>query len=162
MRPHKPRIYLDTSVISYHAARLHRDPVVRKRQLATQKWWEIFRGKSDFYVSTYVLEEIADGDPHAARKRLELVSGFAGVVSNLKSERFGERLFRELNIPLRSKTDAWHLSIAALTRLDYIVSWNFKHMANNAIRAAYENCCQSVGLPAPVIKTPEQMLKGEF
>jgi predicted nucleic acid-binding protein len=160
MKNNRLRIYLDTSVISYYTARLHRDPVIRSRQVITREWWEAFREKADFFVSTYVLEEIADGDPSAARKRLEVVKNFAGLVSNFQSEEFGRQLFHHLNIPVRSRVDAWHLAVAAVNGQNYIVSWNFKHMANARIQKAYEEACGRAGLFAPEIVSPDFMLGG--
>lgn len=162
MKHPRPRIYLDTSVISYHTARLHRDPAVRSRQLTTKRWWGKFHDFSDFYISAYVEEEISRGDEEAAASRIHLVSGMKTFQPTTETKRLAQHLLRKLRIPQRSESDAYHLAIAALNRIDYIVSWNFKHMANDEIRKAYAATCESVGLTAPEIITPEAMLnRGE-
>jgi hypothetical protein len=159
MKKPRLRIYLDTSVISYHTARLRRDPVIRRRQLTTRKWWDSFRERADFCISTYVLEEISDGDPEAANSRMAFVEGLSMIVSDPHSEELGQRMFRNLKLPHRSRMDGFHLAVAALNRLDYIVSWNFKHMANAGVQAAYEQECTGLGLWTPIIVTPDYLLE---
>ncbi len=154
----KPRIYLDTSVISYHSARLNRNPVVRSRQLTTKRWWETFHGAAQFCVSTYVLEEIAKGDQQAASLRWNLAQEALTLDPIPDTQQLARRLYEELGIPQRSEVDAYHLATAAMNRIDYIVSWNFKHMANNGVIEAYAAACQSAGLVPPRIMTPEAML----
>jgi predicted nucleic acid-binding protein len=155
----KPRIYLDTTMISYCAARLHRDPVVRSRQLATRKWWQEYREHSEFCISSYVTEEIEKGDSTAATKRMECVLGVRVIAPELATQALAQKLLKELRIPHRSRMDALHLAIAAANGLDYIVSWNFKHMANAGIRAVYRDVCLDRGLEPPEITTPEEMLE---
>jgi hypothetical protein len=158
MKKPKPRIYLDTSVISYHTARLHRDPIIRSRQLTTRRWWETFHNLTQFCVSTYVLEEIAKGDQQAASLRKSLIHGAKTLDPTPDTEKLARRPLRELGIPQRSEVDACHLAVAAMNRIDYIVSWNFKHMANDGVREAYDAACKSAGLAPPEIMTPQTML----
>jgi predicted nucleic acid-binding protein len=142
MRKHKPRVYLDTSVISYYTARLHPDPIIRARQLATRRWWETNRGLYDIHISTYVIGEIERGDPDAASKRIAAVEGFYKLHPTPDVERLARLLEDRLRFPSRSRMDANHLAIAAINSQDYIVSWNFKHMANAGVREAYRSICR--------------------
>src|SRR5437764_4328124 len=68
-----PKAYLESSVISYLAARESRDPIVAAHQQLTRDWWDRRRREFDLYVSVEVLNEIRRGDPEAARVRLSQV-----------------------------------------------------------------------------------------
>ena len=61
----KPRIYIETSVISYLTARPNRDLIVAAHQQITVELWER-RADFEFYASELVVAEASRGDPHAA------------------------------------------------------------------------------------------------
>ena len=67
-------MYLETSIISYLAARPSRDVIVAARQQLTHIWWRDRRPRFDLYVSQVVLDEILAGDRDAADRRAALVA----------------------------------------------------------------------------------------
>lgn len=67
----KPKIYIETSVVSYYASRPSRDIVTVARQQITREWWEESRQQFDTYISALVLEEAKGGDPIAAESHSE-------------------------------------------------------------------------------------------
>ena len=71
----KPKVYIETSVISYLTARASRDVVVAGRQAITQDWWEERRERFDVFISELVEEEMAQGDPVAVALRAEKAEG---------------------------------------------------------------------------------------
>jgi hypothetical protein len=73
------RVYVETSVFSYLAARPSRDLLVAGHQQVTRDWWEP-RHRFELFVSDAVLEEAARGDASVARERLALVEN-AGVIA---------------------------------------------------------------------------------
>ena len=153
----KLKIYIDTSVISYFTANQSADVIQRAHQEITKLWWKNF-DQNEFYISTYVIEEIEKGYKEAAEKRLKAVERCQILDPSQVVERFAVLLLRELGIPDRSRLDAFHLAVAALNNQDYIVSWNFKHMANARVRRINKTICLSEGLVCPDISTPEEML----
>jgi hypothetical protein len=66
---------VETSIISYLAARPSRDLIVAARQQVTHAWWRERRPLFELYVSQVVLDEILAGDPDAAKRRAALASG---------------------------------------------------------------------------------------
>ena len=102
----KPRVYVETTVISYLTARPARDVVVAGHQQSTRDWWEI------------------------ASDRFEL------VVSDLV-----------------------HVAIAAANGVEYLVTWNFRHIANAVARPLIESCCRQAGFAPPTICTPEELME---
>ena len=65
----KPKVYVETSVLSYLAARPSQDPVTAGRQVGTGRWWETERGKYSLIVSEAVEAECQRGDREAVRRR---------------------------------------------------------------------------------------------
>ena len=70
-----PTVYVETSIISYLAARPSRDLIVAARQQLTHTWWRERRPAFDLCVSQIVLDEILAGDPEAAGRRVALAAG---------------------------------------------------------------------------------------
>ncbi len=66
----KPKVYIETSVISYLTARPSRDLVIAGRQEITREWWENRRPDFSLYISPFVIQEASAGDERAAKKRL--------------------------------------------------------------------------------------------
>jgi hypothetical protein len=70
----KPILYIETTIISYLAARTSRNPIVAGRQALTREWWENRRMAFDLVVSELVFNECAAGDQEAAKRRLDYIA----------------------------------------------------------------------------------------
>lgn len=154
----KERIYIETSVISVYTARLSNDLIKAARQKITQEWWEQIVPKYECVISPYVLQEIRSGDQGAASKRIEASNTFGLLSTNAFTEELAQEYFRKSGIPKKSLLDCFHLAIAATSGVDFIVSWNFKHIANPTIRKIFRNINDDHNLVSPEISTPEEML----
>jgi len=60
--------------------------------------------------------------------------------------------------PDNAQVDALHIAVAADQRMDYILTWNFKHIANASIRSKLEVLAQSRNIELPIICTPEELV----
>ncbi len=69
------------------------------------------------------------------------------------------QLLRARAVPAKARIDAIHIALAAINRMEYLVTWNLTHIANAAIRGKIEQTCRGAGLQAPVICTPEELLE---
>jgi len=107
-----PNVYVESSVISYHTARLNRDILILARQQITEQWWTHALKTYTLYVSGVVLEEISAGDPVASKKRTELVSGLKILNASPKTEKLSEFYLKYLGLPMKAIRDAAHLAIA--------------------------------------------------
>ena len=58
----KPSVYIETTIISYLAAKKSRDIIVRAHQKITKDWWEKQRDSFNLFISEVVLQEILQGD----------------------------------------------------------------------------------------------------
>jgi predicted nucleic acid-binding protein len=151
---------LETTVISYLAARPSRDVIVLAHQEITRQWWGT-RQRFDLYVSTVVLEEAALGDPEVARERLRYVEALPVLAASERIEQVAAAYFRELRFPDKAIRDAAHLAFACANSVDYLLTWNCAHIANAALRRQLTRLNERLGLPTPTICTPEELLVEE-
>lgn len=153
----QPTVYLETSVISYLAARPSRDLIVAANQIATNRWWETERSKFDLFISQAVLDEVQEGDPEAARRRLRLVEGIPLLDLNDEVVRIAELLALRAAIPRHAIADALHVATAAVHNVRYLLTWNCKHIAHAHARTLLESGCREAGLVPPAIATPLEL-----
>ncbi len=69
------------------------------------------------------------------------------------------RLLEAGAIPRTAAEDAFHVAVATVNGIDYLVTWNCKHIANATMRTRIEAVCAGAGYDAPVICTPEELLE---
>ena len=153
----KPALYVETSVVHYLTARPSRDIVTAARQQLTQKWWRT-RERYKLFASQFVLEEAQGGQKQAARQRLKALQGVPLLPSSAEADALAKSLRQGVPLPERAAVDALHLAVAVMGGMDYLLTWNFKHLANAALRNKIEDVCRSGGYEPPVICTPEELL----
>jgi predicted nucleic acid-binding protein len=155
----KPRVYLETSVISYLAARPSRDLIIAANQQITQEWWQVRRAKFELYISQLVIQEAGAGDETAARERLQVLESMPLLELNEEAVTLAEHLVNDGPLPNNAVGDALHIALATLNGMDYLLTWNFKHLAHAAIRYQIEQACRRMGYQPPVICTPQELLE---
>ena len=151
-------IYIETTIISYLVARQSRDLIVAAHQQITQEWWEARRDFFNLYISELVIREAGSGDKAAAQRRLATVSEIPLLELNEEILALASSLVAEKAIPENAKEDALHIALATVHGMDYILTWNCRHIANAELRAAVSNVCASHGYQSPIICTPEELM----
>ncbi len=154
----KPRVYLESTVISYLAARPSRDLLVRAHQDVTREWWEKRRGDFDLHISQVVAREISAGDPEAAAERRTVVKGVPELLVSAEVIRLAELLVAEGPLPEKASDDAYHIALAAVHGMRYLVTWNCRHLANAEIIGPINELLKRNGYEPPVICTPEGLM----
>ena len=157
----RPRVYVETSVVSYLTARPTRDIVVAARQHSTREWWAGANAWFELMISELVREEAAEGDRDAAQPRLAAIEPLSVLGATLEVARLAQALVDARAVPERAAQDAVHIAIAAVHRLPFLVTWNFRHIANAAARPRIEAVCRDVGIEPPLLCTPEQLFVAE-
>ena len=155
----KPRVYLETSVVSYLVGRLSRDVIVLGNQELTREWWSTRRHEYEVFISEIVIGEATIGDPDLAQQRLEVAAELSLLGVTEEAERLAPLLLRAAGLASNAATDALHMAIAAVNGMDYLLSWNCRHIANATIRRAIERQCRSIGYEPPVICTPQELME---
>ena len=106
-----------------------------------------------------MVEEAARGDAAVAARRTVLLTGIPVLELGPEVYEFADRLLRVRAVPAKAIIDAVHIAVAAVNRVDYLLTWNYAHLANAAIRGKIDEACRSAGLHAPVICTPEELME---
>lgn len=154
-----PSVYLETSVISYLTARQSREIVIAAHQQLTRRWWRR-RSSYRLFVSQVVRDEAAVGDQSARLRRLRALRGIPTLAITGEATQLAGELVRRGALPRKATVDAFHIGIAAAHQIEYLLTWNCKHIANATMRGTIEAICRSAGLTPPVICTPEELPPG--
>jgi predicted nucleic acid-binding protein len=152
-----PSVYVETTVVGHIVARQQPDIIVAARQLSSRRWWEN-RERYRVVVSQVVIDECASGDPVAAKERLQLIDGVQVLAVSEDARNLAAQLMARHGIPETEPRDALHISVAAANGIQYLVTWNFRHIANAETRATIEQICRDCGYTPPSICTPDELL----
>jgi hypothetical protein len=152
-------VYIESSIISYYTARPSRDLIVAAHQQITAEWWEIVRPNVECFISPFVIQEISCGDKEAAQKRLDAISDFPILKLNFDIQKLALKYFSALKIPDKAKLDASHLAVAVWHEMDYILSWNCKHIVSGRIKKVVEEINKNLNIKTPVFCTPEELME---
>jgi len=158
----KESVYIETTIISYLTAWLSRDLIRAAHQQITQEWWHNRCSDFEIYVSEFVIVEASAGDSDAAGERLEALEGIPLLDVNSNVENLAKKLIEEKALPAKAVTDALHIAVAAVHGVNYLLSWNCKHIANAEMQSAIEEVCAENGFRCPKICTPEELLGGKY
>ena len=156
----KPSVYIETSIVSYYTSRPSRDLITAARQQITHDWWEDSRQKFETYISLLVLQEAAEGDSLAAEKRLNALAGIPVLELNEEAEMLAETLVRNGSIPEKYAEDALHIALATVNGIDFLLTWNLRHINNAQIKSQVIRIIERNGYECPGICSPDE-LSGE-
>jgi predicted nucleic acid-binding protein len=153
------RIYAETSVMSYLAARPSRDPVQTARQFQSRALWEA-SDRFALFVSPVVVDEASRGNSASASRRLEYVNQLQVLELLPEADYLAQLLIERKALPPKALSDAAHIALATIHRVDAIASYNFRHIAGAFARRSIEVTLRQLGYESPVIATPEELLGG--
>src|SRR5664279_3408243 len=140
-----PKVYIETSVVSYLTSLPSRNVVVAAHQEVTQVWWAN-RERYELYVSEAVLAEAGGGDPTAAERRLSALADVAVLAITADVGNLAGHFLDAVALPRKAFLDALHVAAAAIHGMDFLLTWNCAHIANVRTRASLESLCRCHGL----------------
>lgn len=153
----KKSVYIETSIPSYLTARPSRDVKAAAWQQITAQWWDEARDQYELFASALVIAEASDGHPEAAARRLEALQGIAELVIDEEIQAFSEKLIAEGGIPEVAKADALDVAVAAVHGMDYLLTWNCRHIDNATRKPIIRAICAASGYSYPEICTPMEL-----
>lgn len=154
----KPRLYLETTIPSYLVARRSRDLRISAHQEITEEWWTDHRHEYDLYISDFVAEEAAEGDTAYADARLKTLDGIPRLEITEAVDSLAASLLDGGLIPAKATQDAFHIAVAAVHGMDFLLTWNCKHINNVNILRRIEHLVAAAGHTCPVICSPDEIL----
>jgi hypothetical protein len=155
-------VYIETSIISYLTAQPSRDLRAAAWQQITAQWWQQERTKYDLYTSALVMREASRGDSDAARKRLQVLADLSDVAVDDEAQQLADKLMEGGGVPVGAEGDALHIAVAAVHEMDYLLTWNCRHIDNAVTKPIIRSICALAGYPYPEICTPVELLSEEL
>jgi len=152
------KVYVETTIVSYLTARPSRDLILAAHQQITIEWWENRRADFDLYTSQFVIQESSAGEATMAQKRLDALDGIDLLAVSQEALDLARSLVEKGQIPEKAKVDALHIAVAASNGMDFLLTWNCKHIANAEMQNGIGKFCRAAGFEPPVICTPEELL----
>lgn len=153
----KPKVYIESSVVSYLVARPSNDLIKAARQAITEAWWADSLHHYSIYVSELVEQEIAQGHPGAAEKRLAITENIPNLSVSQEAQSIAQQLLSMKAIPPNSEEDALHIGIAAANGIEFLLTWNFKHINNASTKTVIRNVIEELGYQCPELCSPEEL-----
>jgi hypothetical protein len=151
-------VYIETSVVSYLVAQPSRNPITTLRQQLRKEWWTNQREKFVRVISQEVIAEALEGDSSAAQKRMAALQGLPLISGGLRARTLVAQLLQHDLFPPNAEADAVHLAHATCMPVDYLLTWNYRHLANAVVLNRLEKFLKAHGLRLPRVCTPEELM----
>jgi predicted nucleic acid-binding protein len=154
----KKKVYIETSIVSYLTARPSSDLLAAAWQKVTVDWWDTQRHRFDLFVSEIVIEEAGKGGSEAASRRLEALSGIRLLAITEEVVSFSEMLIQKGAVPRKAIGDSLHIAVAAVHGVDYLLTWNYRHIDNAEAKPIIRRICLESKYGYPEICTPQELM----
>ena len=155
------RVYIASTIPSYVVARPARDLLQAARQQITRDWWETERRRFELFTFQIVLDEIGRGEPAMAQQRLALLAEVELLEPTPESESLTDTILRAKVLPSGAGPDAAHIALATTHRIDILLTWNLRHIANVFIETRLRSMARSMDIEFPILSRPEELLEIE-
>jgi hypothetical protein len=152
------KIYIETSIVSYLTARPSRDLIIAAHQQLTQECWDKRRLNFDLYASQLVIQESSAGEVAMSQMRLDALGGIPLLSISQEAVALARAFIKKGPIPEKAGVDALHIALATTHGMDYLLTWNCKHIANAEMQTGVAKVSREAGFEPPVICTPEALL----
>jgi hypothetical protein len=157
----KQTVYIETTIISYLAAWPSNDLIRAAQQRTTLDWWRDQRDRFDVLCSELVVLECSGGDPQAAVERLKAIQNIPLLPLTPAATKVADALLAAKAIPLNASRDAAHVGICAVHGVSFLLTWNFKHLANAKMQDRIRETCIAEGYEPPIICSPDALSEDE-
>lgn len=151
-------VYIETSCVGYLTVRPSNNLIVMANMEITRKWWEERRENFSLYISQVVWDEASQGDSEMVKKRLEIIQDIPLLNITETARELGIQFLTRSNLPAKASDDAIHIAVATVHQLDYMLTWNCKHIANAQIQRKLAEICSDFGYQLPVVCTPYELM----
>lgn len=151
-------VYIETSILGHLTARPTDNLILAANIKITQDWWNDFRGSFVLYASEVVEDEAARGDQEIAARRLNLLQSLMLLELTEEALELAQAFLNQSNLPSKASNDALHIALATVYGLDYLLTWNCKHMANAKIQRKLSQISSKLGYVLPIICTPYELI----
>jgi len=150
-------VYIETTIPSYLVSRSSRDLIIAGHQRITQDWWENSLQNYECFISRIMINEILNGEELYAQKRLELIKNIPLLDYDDEIEHIASIYMNHFNFPEKLVRDMYHLAYSVFHEIDFLLTWNCRHLANANMRYNITRLNYELGYKTPDICTPEEL-----
>ena len=118
-------------------------------------------GFDECQVSTlhrYVVALGGQLEPAVSRSRVEILATLPRLQVTDSAISLARAILSKGLLPEKAFPDALHIAIATVHQIEYLLTWNCKHIANVEVLPRIALLCKDLGLTLPIICTPEELL----
>jgi hypothetical protein len=151
-------VYIETTVVSLLVAGTSRDVATAGQQQTTRDWWRLRRSVFQCVTSDETLAEAARGDSAQAQQRLAALAGFPVLPITVEEEHLAAEFLSTGCLPATARSDALHLALATRAEVDFLLTWNCRHLANAQILRRLEREAIRLGWELPTVCTPLELM----
>jgi len=154
----KKTVYIETSIVSYLTSRPTSDLLAAAWQKTTVDWWDTQRSRFELYTSDVTVEEAGRGNPEAAARRIEVLSKIPILTITESVVALSKALLHGGALPAKALDDSLHISVSAVHGVDYLLTWNCRHLVNAETKPIIRSICTMHGYTSLEICTPQELM----
>jgi hypothetical protein len=109
-------------------------------------------------ASDLVVEEAGRGDTTAAARRLEALSGIPLLAITDEVLDFSKTVIQAGGLSREAAGDSIQIALSAVHGVDYLLSWNYRHVDNAETKTLVRSVCLKAGYEYPEICTPQELM----
>lgn len=151
-------VYIETTIVSYVVANPSRNSILAAHQRLTRQWWQEERLRYECVTSPEVLREAGLGDAEMSQRRVEILSGLTVLAVNEEARGLARELLAAKILPPAAAADAIHAVVASQRRINILLTWNCRHLANPHLLGKLRELMARHGLVLPEICTPIELM----
>lgn len=152
-----PSVYIETTIPSfYHSTRKAIQALAWRAQ--TRTWWDRHSAKYDLCTSEAVIGELSNAPAERAAPRLRLLDGMRVLPPDPEVERIAAFYAKHKLMPQAAGLDGLHVAFVSYYRIDFLLTWNCRHIANANKAAHLAVLNRRLGLPIPAMATPYTLI----
>ena len=151
-------VYVETTIPGAYFD--ERDDVVSQFQRhQTRSWWAACRSRYELYTSEAVLAELGQGGFPSREEALALLESLPILPVGEEIRGVARAYVEHLVMPKGQMGDSFHLAFACVHAMDYLLTWNCRHLANPRKVAHITEINRRLGLLTPIILTPQMLVE---
>jgi len=146
--------YLDAKIFSFlHYSEGHVESLAH--HLKTREWWEKERGFFRLYSSRWTVDELAEGQYRAQEQAVATAKRLPFLPKTTAVDRCAMLYLERGVVPVAKFSDAVQLALATVHEVDYLLTWNYAHLANPQTQHRLETLHRELGWRSPWLVSPD-------
>lgn len=150
----KPKVYIETTIVSYVLNKQYPE----RQKVARRVLDLVKKGEIEAFVSDVVLGEIDQALAEIREKLHKLVAEIEVLPVTKEVDKLVEKYLEEKVFPRTKRADATHVAVATIAELDFVFSWNFRHIVRVWTKEKVEAVNTLLGYKTPKIVIPEEVI----